>query len=196
LAILRSPHRDEINALLFIQRLSFTDVERICRERYGLRISRRQVRNYYYAYRDTVLADLVETPGAIVLSRVERDVANDWRIMNRIMEHADRLIDAGKVTMRHIIEILRVRQAYLGEHSAIELLTAEERYGKALQAILRILMAECDEATRARIQAAMMRDPDILAALDTSDTVDSDARLLEDGEDADVAASTASPPAA
>lgn len=178
-AIINSPHRAEIDTLLFVRRVSVEQVRRICAERFGLTISRKQLDNYIKFQRETGLTEIARLPDSIVLDNVEKSVRRDMEVLDKIVGEADRVLATGKVTVRSIIDAIKVRNEMLGEHNAIQLLTAEEKYRLAMQSVLSVINDLVDEDTKLKIQAKLLLDPHFVAAMNVSlDAIEGEAEEI------------------
>lgn len=185
MAIIESPHREEIDKLLFEERHSFRRVEQIVRERWGVEISRKAIARYVRYCTGLSGRQIAARSGPLRLDKIERSVKADWDTLDAVIAKAPELIEAGQVRMKHVLEAISIRQKYLGEHGAVDILTAEEKYGAALEAVLRVVMERCPDDLREQIQADLLADPDFTLAMGISqEPIEGTAELVEGDGDA------------
>lgn len=184
LTIIRSPHRDAIDDLLFEQRLPLATISRTIRERYGVVASPMVLKNYAKYMREMMSLGRKPVGGRtqIMVEQVEKAIAANWNFLTKYVKQSQNMLDnnALEIEAKTAIAAIKQMQAMLGsDQSPVEIMTSVDRYHDALEAILRIVMESVTPAQRTEIAEKIRRDPVVMAVMEQRSAIEDDG----DGEE-------------
>lgn len=190
MAILTHPKRNELNALLFVERLPLRAVAAYAEREWGLRVSV-EVLSRYVTYLNECIANEVVPVGGhtqVVVERLEKTVETNFGFLRTYVEQAAKMLAEGKmgITTREAIQAVAVMNKMLGDRATIDTLADIAQWRDALNAILRIVMEVCTPEQQQRIAGMCLEDPAIRAVTNRGPRDASP--FPDDGEPIDVAA--------
>lgn len=175
--VMLSPHRVAIDRWLFHERRSVREVQRLCRDELGVQMGRKALDSYLQATMDRGIATLPDIPGVVMVDRAEAAIHDIQALTARARAALhDRISRGGGVSpdgitfdglkAADLIALLKVEVDLYGAKGMADFSQTEEKWRKALHAVVRSMKLHTDILSWNAIQEDLLNDPDFTAVLD------------------------------